>query len=384
MARMKTGRLTTKTTPPEKYIVTSKRETIKPRELTSKEAKYNADMEAGEKYKSDLGVYNKQMAIYSKDMGTKLAPTSSSAVLYGAGGIDKKNSRLLSSSELSEFNKKRKTAEYNPDQPDFAYARVNKGIKDPTDPNVFQGAYRKPTAPIKPDTPNERDMPMGRMPLNKITSIKSKQSMAKGKEAVTEKADFVNPGKSVKDVKVRTGAAMTSGLVKDRGRSGVGSNARDAGLKAARVVKGEKKIYNSGYNKEKRRFEAYAGTTATGDSFQGMTPSEIKNYRQEAKSARAEYRKQPDSDLKAMGKAAMTSEIRQSRKAERFAKDVYDFKGKGGIKHFNDKNYGGNIMKDYKESTQNAANRNTMDAKIKAAGNKSKSKPGSFGNMPTS
>ena len=375
MARMKTGRLTTKTTPPEKYIVTSKRETVKPRELSPKEAKYNADMEAGEKYKSDLGTYNKQMDIYSKDVTTKLAPTSSGGVLYGSGGIDKKNSRLLNPTELADFNKKRKTADYNPDQPDYAYARVNKGIKDPTDPSVFQGAYKKPTAPIKPTAPNERDMPMGRMPLNKVTSIKSRQSMAKGKEAVTEKADFVSPGRNVKKKENVSMNPLAKGAYTQ------GSGERYVKQVAKSIGKtGEN---NRGYNKEEKRFKAFAGTTATGDDLSGMTPGEIRDYRSKAKSARAEYRKQPDSELKSMGKAAMTSEIKQSRKAEKFAKQVYNLEGKGGVKFFNDKKYGGPIIKDYKESTQNAANRNTMDAKIKAAGSKAKSRAASFnGQMP--
>jgi hypothetical protein len=121
-----------------------------------------------------------------------------------------------------------------------------------------------------------------------------------------------------------------------------------------------------GYNKEERRFKAYAGTTATGDRLSTMSSSGIKDYVKEAKSVRAEYRKQPDSDLKSMGKAAMTSEIRQGRKAARFAESAE----KGKTKFFTDKNYKGPIVRDYRESTQNAANRNTMDAKLKSIGAK--------------
>ena len=234
--------------------------------------------------------------------------------------------------------------------------------------------FTKPSEPIKqPTTPEDLTLP-GKMDIRKAGPIKGNTKLAKGKPAqVTEKADFVNPAKNVKMGKNVSMNPLAAGAYTK------GSGKRYAKQVISSIGKtGES---NRGYNKEERRFKAYAGTTATGDSFQGMLPGEIRDYREKAKSARAEYRKQPDSEVKAMGKAAMTSEIRQSRKAEKFAKDGLK---SGGIKHFTDKKYGGPIMRDYRESTQNAANRNTMESKIKSAGAKAKSRVASFGSMPTS
>jgi hypothetical protein len=180
------------------------------------------------------------------------------------------------------------------------------------------------------------------------------------KKEPTSKGEFINP-----KVAVKSGKRVTPGSV-----------VKTANLRGAKPQVDTKNKPFSGYNKEARQFKAYAGTTATGESLIAKSAQEIGQYKNEMKGMRKEYRKEAPSDTRAMGLAATTSEIRQARKAERFVK--------GPQKSFTDKNYGGNIAKDYRESSQNAANRNTMDAKIKAAGNKSKSKPGSFGNMPTS
>jgi len=230
--------------------------------------------------------------------------------------------------------------------------------------------------PKKPEPPKADDLTLDKMPILKPGKIDIKNRTIKTSKPEEKPAPekFVNPGKSVKDVKVRYRAPLVGNSGKrDYGISGKGPQSKNksgATLKAGKVEKSSKKIYNTGYNREERQFKAYAGDTATGDSFLDMTPKEIKAYRKEAKSTRAEYRKQPDSDTKSMGKAAMTSEIRQSRKAQRFSEKVYDFKGKGGVKHFNDKNYGGNIIKDYRASEDNANNRNNMSNKLKAIGEK--------------
>jgi hypothetical protein len=213
-------------------------------------------------------------------------------------------------------------------------------------------------------------MPMGRLPMNKISKVSTTAKLSKGKPTqVAEKAAFVNPEKP------RSYKSDRSTLRNDHRLLGVDYTAKvrtnlNTGRRKLYVenVGLARKFAPKGYNKEEKRFKAYAGTTATGDSFQGMGAGDIKAYREKAKSARAEYKKQPASDVKAMGKAAMTSEIRQSRKAEKFAKAAY--KGGNSVKFFTDKNYGGNIEKGYRESAENAANRNTMDAKLKSIGAK--------------
>jgi hypothetical protein len=226
--------------------------------------------------------------------------------------------------------------------------------------------YNKPT-PAKPSVPEDLTLP-GKMDIRKAGPIKSTTKLAKGKPTkVTEKAAFVNPPKP------RSYKSEKSSLRNDHRLLGVDYTAKvrtnlNTGRRKLYVenVQLARKSAPKGYNKEEKRFKAYVGKTATDDSFEGMLSKDIKKYRQEAKSIRADYRKQPDSDVKSMGKAAMTSEIRQSRKAQAFAKDAE----KGKTKFFTDKNYKGPIVRDYRESSQNAANRNTMDAKLKSIGAK--------------
>jgi hypothetical protein len=356
MARMKTGRLTTMTTPPEKYTVTSKRETVKPRELTAKEAKYNADVEAGERYKSEQASYEKKSKAYNKDKaetaGRRLySEFEGGPVELSPEGLKRYNIREnertgLNATRIQRPKDSGSEAEY--------LSRLEKqgGFIGHVD-------YEKPVAPKKPSTPNERDMPMGRLPMNKITGVKSTTKLAKGKPTkVTEKADFVNPAKNVKMGKNVSMNPLAGG-----------ATSKGAGKRYVRQVVesiGKTGDNNRGYKKEEKRFKAYVGKTATDDSFEGMLSKDIKNYVKEAKSIRADYRKQADSDVKSMGKAAMTSEIRQGRKAARFAESAE----KGKTKFFTDKRYGGPIVRDYRESTQNAANRNTMDAKLKSIGAK--------------
>jgi hypothetical protein len=365
MARMKTGRLTKMTTPPEKYTVTSKRETVKPRELTAKEAKYNADVEAGERYKSEQASYEKKSKAYNEDK--KMTAGRRLYSEFGGGAVDLSPEGLkrynIRENERTGLNATRIQRPKDSGSEDEYLSRLEKkgGFIGHVD-------YEKPVAPKKPSTPNERDMPMGRLPMNKITGVKSTTKLAKGKPTkVTEKAAFVNPPKP------RSYKSEKSSLRNDHRLLGVDYTAKvrtnlNTGRRKLYVenVQLARKSAPKGYNKEEKRFKAYVGKTATDDSFEGMLSKDIKKYRQEAKSIRADYRKQPDSDVKSMGKAAMTSEIRQSRKAQAFAKDAE----KGKTKFFTDKNYKGPIVRDYRESTQNAANRNTMDAKLKSIGAK--------------
>ena len=239
----------------------------------------------------------------------------------------------------------------------------------------------------KPEPPKADDLTLDKMPIPKPGKIDIKKRTIKTREEAPAPEKFVNPPKP------RSYKSAKSNLRNDHRILGVDYTAKvRTNIKTGRKklvvdnVSLARKSAPKGYKREEKQFKAYAGQTATGDSFLDMTPKDIKAYRKEAKSIRAEYRKQPDSDTKAMGKAAMTSEIRQSRKAEKFSKKVYDFKGKGGVKFFNDKNYGGDIIKDYRASEDNANNRNNMANKLKAIGDKTskrraeleKSKTGGF------
>ncbi len=226
--------------------------------------------------------------------------------------------------------------------------------------------YNKPT-PAKPSVPEDLTLP-GKMDIRKAGPIKSTTKLAKGKPyQAPEKAAFANPPKP------RSYKSERSTLRNDHRLLGVDYTAKvrtnlNTGRRKLYVENVElaRKFAPKGYNKEEKRFKAFAGTTATGDRLSSMSSKDIKKYKQEAKSIRSEYRKQPDSDVKSMGKAAMTSEIRQSRKAQAFAKAAE----KGKNKFFTDKNYKGPIVRDYRESKDNAVIRDNMDAKLKAIGAK--------------
>lgn len=372
MARMKTGRLTTKTTPPQKPSVSTKPGVSN----VSNQAdwnKYEADYNANKNYDSDLKSYQEKKKKYDEEM--KAASGGYDYLKFGG----KSNTRRLNTTELAEFNKSQGTEQEWVDIPKSYKGKVS-------DVQAYMGKSKAPVAPTKKDKPKVPEL-TGTMNILKPEPIKTKKTGIKTREEASAPEKFVNPGKSVKDVKVRYQAALVGNSGRrDYGKAGKGAGKEAGTLKAARVVKGEKKNYNTGYKREEKQFKAYAGDTATGDSFVGMAPGEIRNYRKEAKSTRAEYRKQPDSDTRSMGKAAMTSEIRQSRKAEKFSKKVYNLEGKGGVKHFSDKNYGGNIIKDYRASEDNANNRNNMETKLKAIGDRTskrraeleKSKTGGF------
>lgn len=356
MARMKTGRLTTKTTPPQKPSVSTK-PGVSNVSNQGEWDKYGADYNANKNYGNEVKAYQEKKKKYDEEM--KGASGGYDYLKFGG----KSNTRRLNTTELAEFNKSQGTEQEWVDIPKSYKGKVS-------DVKAYMGKSKAPVAPTKREQPKVPEL-TGTMNILKPEPIKTKKTGIKTIKEAPAPEKFVNPGKSVKDVKVRYQAALVGNSGRrDYGKAGKGAGKGAGTLKAARVEKSSKKTYNTGYKREEKQFKAYAGDTATGDSFVGMAPGDIRNYRKEAKSTRAEYRKQPDSDTKSMGKAAMTSEIRQSRKAEKFSKKVYNLEGKGGVKHFSDKNYGGNIIKDYRASEDNANNRNNMTNKLKAIGDK--------------
>lgn len=336
MARMKTGRLTSRTTPP-------------PNESSNQAAwnKYESDVKAYNNYDSDVRSYNEKMKKYNEEMKGQSGGYNYSKFAGGKSGT-----RRLSSSELSEFNKS---------QPlESEWVDIPKSYKGKlSEVDVFMSKPKKPVAPVRKEKPDPTNLPLDPMPYKSAGKIATKKGGIKTVKEVSQKADFISPKVNFKPSK----------------RVTPGSIIKTANLRSAKPQVDTKAKPLSGYNKEARQFKAYAGTTATGESHIDKSAQEINQYKNEMKGMRKEYRKEAPSEIRSMGLAATTSEIRQARKAERFVKN--------NNKHFTDKNYGGNIAKDYRESSQNAANRNTMDAKIKAAGNKQKSKSASFnGQMP--
>lgn len=196
-----------------------------------------------------------------------------------------------------------------------------------------------------------------------MSDVKPSRGVLKSKTTDVNRPEFVAPSAQQKTkTRTSTSAAMTGGgdgLVKAKNPKG--------GLGSARVTNTEKSSRDKmGYNRKKEQFEAYAGTSVLGESHIGKSASDINAYKKDMKSQRREYRKEGNLE----GIAATSMEINQSRKAAKFAK--------GNQTHFNDENYKkttgktSRIALDYRDSAQNAANRNTMQAKLNAVSAKPK------------
>lgn len=196
-----------------------------------------------------------------------------------------------------------------------------------------------------------------------MSDVKPSRGVLKPKTTEVDLPNFVAPGVEKKTkTKTSTSSAMTGGgdgLVKAKNPKG--------SLKSARVINTEKVSRDKiGYNRKKEQFESYAGTSVLGESHIGKTAQDINAYKKDMKSQRREYRKEGNLE----GVAASTMEINQARKAEKFAK--------GPQTHFNTKNrekttgIKSSIALDYQDSAQNAANRNTMQAKLNAISAKPK------------
>lgn len=339
MARMRTGRLTNMTTPPQKPTVKS----------VSNQAewdKYDQDYKAYKNYDSDVKSYQEKKKAYDE---SKLPRNYA---LFGGKG----NTRSLSSSELADYNKRTGS--------NYSKVEVNKNLKNVGERDWFFGEMEKPVAPQKRTMPNAPELPLDKMPLLKAGKVTVSKSLKKGKPAAEpELGTFIDPGK------VRKYKSDKSNLRNDHRILGVDFTASrrtnpNTGRKKLSIsdVHIDKANKPGGYNKEKRQFRAYASNTVTGDNFVGMSPADIRSYRKSSKQALKDYRKEDPSVRRAEGMAATKMEIKQSRKAERFAR--------GPQAHFNDKNYRGNITSDFKNSNEHVVIRDNMAAKIKAAGEK--------------
>jgi len=145
MARMKTGRLTTKTTPPQKNNggTPNKVQWADPKNppKASNQAewdKYDQDYKAYKNYDNEVNAYNKQMEAYKK---SKLKGPADYRAL-DSGNTSSSNMRKLDPSELSEFNAYMK--KNNPDSPDYGWVNVSKDTKR-GQWGSFMGDVAKPT-----------------------------------------------------------------------------------------------------------------------------------------------------------------------------------------------------------------------------------------------
>lgn len=196
-----------------------------------------------------------------------------------------------------------------------------------------------------------------------ITSSKGKLKKYKGTEE-PEKEAFTSPGvETKKKTKTATKRAMTGagskGLVKVGGERGV--------LKSARVTSSvDLAPKMGGYKRQEKLFKAYAGTSVLGESHIGKSAQELGEYKREFKQMKKDYRREGNAE----GVVAAGMEANQARLAQKFVR--------GSQKHFNDPNYKKTtgsenpIAIDYRDSRDNAANRNTMEQKLKSVSSRSK------------
>ena len=249
------------------------------------------------------------------------------------------------------YVKQKKAYDTDKTEYDARWKRSNEMSQGSISPYHFEAA----PAEVKPPVNDRVTVKIPKREPGKLAGYNGK------KEATA----FVNPAPATK-TKTKTGRALTGG------GNGLVKVGRETGtLGSARVVKGTKNVAKAGYKREEKLFKANAQTSALGKDFNKMTSGEIKDYRKNLKSERRDYRKSGlDADTKQQAITGNTMDIRQSRKAEKFAKKAYE----GTLNSFKPSK-----VAEYKSSIENAANRNTMAEKIKKAGAKA---AGFNGQMP--
>lgn len=342
MAIMRTNRLSSKTTTPP-----SKSRSFTPAsQLEAQDAAYK-------KYKEqDLPLYEKRMKRYNEEVKYDKFTKDYNAVFGG-----KKNVRYLDKAELAAYNKD--NLSNNPEAIEYGAVEVGKSYsKKVGDKDWMINVAHHTKNPIKPTAPtkvNQADW--SNVELNKMSTkkpvIKTKPGRLKQLKDQEERPGFDAPGVETKTVS-KTRAAMTGGgdkLVRAKNPKG--------NLGAARVTT-ESNKGKIGYNRQEKLFKSYAGTSVLDESHIGKSAQDINAYKKEMKSQRRAYRREGNLE----GVAATGMEVRQARQAERFVK--------GKQTHFNDENYQKTtgkttkIAEDYRDSSQNAANRNTMQSKLAA------------------
>lgn len=350
MARMRTGRLTPTTTKEQ------------PRVSNQAEwDKYDQDYKSYKNYDSDLKAYNEKKKKYDEDM--KGAAGGYNYQMFGG----KSNTRRLNPTELAEFNKSQGTEQEWVDVPKSYTGKV-------TDVKAYMSKPKAPVAPVKGVQPKVPEI-LDKMPIAKPGKIDIKKRSIKGKrEEVNEKQDFVSPGKPVR-----------RGKSPDMNLFAKGATTKGSGKRYVKQVIGSigKTGDNSrGYNREEKLFKAKSSTGAAGQDFTDLSSKEIKGIRKDylkkgLQEARRDNTLSPEGKAKQIAAAKM--EVKQSRGAQRYSKKME----KGNLSYFTPGyNEGKNKNEDvidkrgriaeYKYSQDNATNRNTIDTKLKAIGEKAK------------
>lgn len=420
MARMRTGRLTPRTTDPQGNRIADPEVYGKKVEEGTvgswPEARkvYQADKGKGRKLGPSSFDYHPEVKKYLEGKIDKLSDTEfdepimhKSSDENGLGKYDtfysnlKKGGKLYNQNEARsksyqgkfyEAPKEGQISQYHNSQTMADIQKTGWSSRGTaTDLDQFRkksikSEYIKPVEPIKlPTTPEE--ITFNKLPLLKPTKITTaKKAIIKAKEK-PEPAAFVNPAKT------RSYKEGKSTLRNDHRLLGVDYTAKvrtnlNTGRKKLYVEnvgiakKGENHI---GYNREQRLFKAKSSTGASGQDFTDFSSKEIKGIRKDylkkdLKSARSTPVLTPeDAGKRAKNIAAAKMEINQSRGAQRYSKKME----KGNLNHFtpgynegknkneDSRNDRGRIF-EYKSSQDNVNNRNTIDAKLKAIGEKTK------------
>ena len=267
----------------------------------------------------------------------------------------------------TQYQKGKRSAEFDrkstpPELKSYLTGKTNKLSEEFGEPYVKPGGtveYHRTAKTITPggfkDTPKTEKM--AKMPTMKAT-ISAPKGKLRG--AIKEEYAFEPATRGTKD-KTKTSVAMTGGgsdLVRAKNPKG--------SLGAARVTTTEKKG-QLGYNREKTLFEAKAGTSVSGKDFSNMSAADIKSKKQEIKQDRRDYRKS-SVEGKNVGIKEATMDIRQARKAETYTRKAEA----GNLNSFTpgykkgESRQGSNRIEAFKNSADNAANRNTMQSKLKA------------------
>lgn len=335
MARMKTGRLTSATTNPPRRSFTPAAE------LEAQDASF---ISSNKNYEAQMSTY-------------KNAPKGAkSYASFGGGAVD------VSKEGLAQYNKNRPS--YEPEATRIERPRAGGSEADFLDRVTKKGGFVGHVTYKEPTKPTNKKADWSNVQLDKMPTNKAKVQTPKGKLRQAAEADalptFTDPAK----VRTKTSAAMTGG------KNGLTrATSPGAGLGAAKVTTETK---SKAPTREGKLFKAYARTTATGDTHIGKSSADIKSYKEDYKSQRQAYRKEGNVE----GVKLTSMEINQARKAERFAA-----RGEAGRnKQYTDSNYRkttgntGRIANDFRKSAENAANRNTMQNKLKAVSGKSSNK----------
>jgi len=167
MARMKTGRLTSRTTPP-------------PNESSNQAAwnKYESDVKAYNNYDSDVRSYNEKMKKYNEEMKGQSGGYNYSKFAGGKSGT-----RRLSSSELAEFNKS---------QPlESEWVDIPKSYKGKlSEVNAFMSKPKKPVAPVRGSVPVVPELPMNKLPILNPTRVATNRKISNTKKEKSSQGWF--------------------------------------------------------------------------------------------------------------------------------------------------------------------------------------------------